>query len=115
MLGLDLVEIERVRKAAANPRFTARIFTESERAYARDKSETLAGMFAAKEAAVKALGTGFAGIRFTDIEVLHHPSGQPYLRMHGRAAELAQGRRVQLSVTHSRTTAAAVVLIEDTL
>lgn len=112
MLGIDLVEIDRVARALKNDRFAERVFTERERRYADGKrTETFAGMFAAKEAAAKALGTGFQGIRHTDIEILHNDAGAPYLELHGRAAALAAGKRAQVSITHSRTSAAAVVLI----
>lgn len=84
MLGIDLVEIDRVARAVKRDRFTERVFTERERQYAAGKrAETLAGMFAAKEAAAKALGTGFKGIRYTDIEILHSDSGAPYIELHG--------------------------------
>lgn len=115
MLGIDLVEIDRVARAVKRDRFTERVFTERERQYAAGKrAETLAGMFAAKEAAAKALGTGFKGIRYTDIEILHSDSGAPYIELHGPASDLAAGRRAQVSITHNRTSAAAVVLLGGT-
>lgn len=113
MIGLDIIEIDRIATAAANPRFLQRVYTQSELQYAQNCPETLAGMFAAKEAAAKALGTGFNGVTFTDLEVLHTEAGAPYLRFYNRAELLMQGKSAQLSVTHNRTTAAAVVITEE--
>ena len=105
MLGIDLVEIDRVARAVKRDRFTERVFTERERQYAAGQRG---------EAAAKALGTGFKGIRYTDIEILHSDSGAPYIELHGPAADLAAGRRAQVSITHNRTSAAAVVLLGGT-
>lgn len=113
MIGLDIIEIERIATAAVNPRFLQRVYTQAELAYAQNRPETLAGIFAAKEAAVKALGTGFKGIAFTDVEVRHTKLGGPYLVFYRRAEILMQGKSAQLSVTHNRTTAAAVVITEE--
>ncbi|MCI8435607.1 MAG: holo-ACP synthase [Clostridia bacterium] len=112
-IGIDLIEIERVAQAAARPHFCARVFTQAERDYADGRAETLAGMFAAKEAAAKALGTGVRGFGLCDIEVTHDEFGAPTLRFYNRAAELFGGRKTSVSITHDRLSAAAVVLIEE--
>lgn len=109
--GIDLMEIGRLERALERrPRLAGRLFREGELAYARDRARPgrhLAARFAAKEAAIKALG---GGVALRDVEVVG--SEPPELRLHGRAAELAAARRLDLrvSLTHSRENAAAVVL-----
>jgi holo-[acyl-carrier protein] synthase len=100
-------------------RFLERIFTDGEIAYCKRKknaAESFAARFAAKEAAAKALGTGIShGVSWKEFEVKREPSGKPTMSLSGRAAELAGAlgvRRVQLSLTHSRDLAMAVVLVE---
>lgn len=118
-LGLDLVELPRIDAALARfgDRFLARILTPAERdALPPRPLARLAGLFAAKEAAAKALGTGFAqGVTFQHLEILPDPLGRPTLTLHGPA--LAQAQRLgattwHVSITHERATAAAVVVLE---
>jgi holo-[acyl-carrier protein] synthase len=110
-VGVDLVEIERVERALERrPRLAGRLFTEGELAYARSRRRPgthLAARFAAKEAAIKALGARDVAPR--DVEVVG--SEPPRLALHGRAAELAAAEGIELSVslTHTRELAAAVV------
>jgi holo-[acyl-carrier protein] synthase len=111
-VGIDLLEIERMERALERrPRLAARIFTDAEQEYAAGRSRPgrhLAARFAAKEAVVKALGMS-RGVRFTEIEVL---AGEPpTVRLSGRAAEVAAGRQVEISLTHSRENAAAVAIV----
>jgi holo-[acyl-carrier protein] synthase len=112
-VGIDLLEIERLEAALARrPRLASRLFTEAELAEAqarRRPSRHLAARFAAKEAAIKALGTP---VPPRDVEVEGGGREAPRLRLHGRAAALAKERGVDLevSLTHSREIAAAVVL-----
>ena len=89
--GIDLIEIPRLRAALERfgERFLERIFTPHEIAECRGRAEALAACFAAKEAASKALGTGIGPIGWREVEVRHHPSGEPYLVLYGRAADLA--------------------------
>ena len=115
-IGIDAVEIERFRTVLARtPGVAARLFTDAEQAYgrrARDPVPRLAARFAAKEAAMKALGVGIGAFRFRDVEVVKAPSGAPSLRLTGAAADLAKRLGVQslkLSITHSVTMAEAVV------
>ena len=121
-LGTDLAEISRVARSIERfgERFLARVFTPAEIAYCRSKknfAESFAARFAAKEAAAKALGTGISqGVGWLEFEVLRAPSGRPSLILHGRAAELAGRLRVTsiaVSLTHSRDTAMAVVVLES--
>ena len=108
-VGIDLLEIERMERALArHPRLAQRLFTDAELAYAEARSRPgrhLAARFAAKEAVVKALGMS-EGVVPREIEVL---AGEPpTVRLSGRAAEAAHGLQVDISLTHSRETAAAV-------
>jgi holo-[acyl-carrier protein] synthase len=120
-LGVDIVEIERMRAALERrPRMKERLFSEAERAYCekRNKPEIHYAMrFAAKEAVLKALGTGFSGITFRDVEVLRDERGRPTPRLSGRAAEAAEAAGVvelhlSLSFTHSTAVASAVAITE---
>ncbi|MBE0476827.1 MAG: holo-ACP synthase [Coriobacteriia bacterium] len=120
-LGVDIVEIARMREALERrPRLRERLFSAEERAYcdSRTRPEVHYAMrFAAKEAVLKALGTGFSGMRFTDVEVVRDDRGRPAPRLSGRAAEVAEELRVlemhlSLSFTHSNAVASAVALTE---
>lgn len=119
-LGLDLVEMDRIRGSLARfgERFLVRVLTPLERESLPhdDPAPRVAVLFAAKEAAVKALGTGFSyGIGFHSLEITHLPTGQPVLTLHGAAkarAETLGARQTFLSLTHGRDTAAAVVVLE---
>jgi holo-[acyl-carrier protein] synthase len=120
--GIDLCEVGRIESAIARygPRFVERIYTEREIAYAQGKAnrcERYAARFAAKEAGMKALGTGWrGGITWRDLEVTNLPSGRPALRLHGKAAEIAERlgvRSVSLSITHTAEQAMAMVILED--
>jgi holo-[acyl-carrier protein] synthase len=112
-LGIDIIRVERIRDALARfgERFSKRVLTESERRYVRDRPETFAGRWAAKEAVSKVLGLGVRGIGWKDIEVQRLPTGQPAVRLHGRAArradQLGMGR-IALSITHESDYAVAI-------
>lgn len=92
-IGVDLVDIDRIRAVIERqPRFVDRVYTEAEREYCvkrKDPAERFAARFAAKEAVLKALGTGLGGGGFAEIEVVRQASGQPTLAIRGRAASLA--------------------------
>jgi len=117
-VGLDLVEIERVADilAKSGDRFVDRVLHPDEdraRLASREGPAHFAGLFAAKEAVMKALGTGMAGANFADIRIRHHESGQPWVELSGKAAERADSMGIagwHLSITHSKTTAAAVAI-----
>jgi holo-[acyl-carrier protein] synthase len=119
--GIDLVEVPRVAAAIQRygNRFLQRVFTEGEVRYCESKAnrhERFAARFAAKEAAMKALGTGWSrGIRWRDLEVRRQPGGRPTLAFHGRAAEVAGNLgvvNVSLSLTHTKEQAFAQVILE---
>ena len=121
-LGTDLIETSRVQQSIDRfgERFLERIFTAGEIAYCmrkKNSAESFAARFAAKEAGAKALGTGISrGVTWKEFEVKREASGRPSLLLTGRAEELAKAmgvRRVQLSLTHSRELALAVVVAED--
>src|SRR5438128_2776576 len=121
-MGIDVEEVERVKGAIERQgeRFLKRIFTERERAYCeqfRDKYERYAGRFAVKEAAMKALGTGWRrGVRWVDFEVVRETGGRPTLAITGEAAKIAQQlgvNSVALSITHTAAQALAQVIFES--
>lgn len=113
-LGVDIVEIERMEKILQrSPRFAYRVFTDNERAYCEGHHRPAvryATHFAAKEAVLKALGTGFAdGIAFTDVEVTHDEKGKPLALLHGRAQQIASTLGIlEIPLSLSRTNETAV-------
>jgi holo-[acyl-carrier protein] synthase len=112
-LGIDIIKVDRIRATLAKfgPRFSKRVLTPTEQRYVRDRPETFAGRWAAKEAVSKVLGLGVRGIGWRDIEVERLPTGQPAIRLHGRAAaraeQLGMGR-IALSITHESDYAVAI-------
>ena len=120
-LGVDIVEIGRMKDALERrPRLKERLFSAEERAYCDKRSRPevhYALRFAAKEAVLKALGTGFSGMRFTDVEVARENTGRPVPRLSGRAAERAAEigvveMHLSLSFTHTTAVASAVAITE---
>jgi holo-[acyl-carrier protein] synthase len=120
-VGTDTIEIERVQESIERfgERFLQRVFTPGEIEYCMRKknaAESFAARFAAKEAGAKALGTGISrGVSWLEIEVRREVGERPTLHWSGRAAERAAAigaRRVELSLTHSRTVAMAIVLVQ---
>ena len=120
--GVDLCEVPRIKDAIGRHgrRFVERVFTEREIAYAESKAnsfERFAARFAAKEAGMKALGTGWRrGVSWHDFEVANLPSGRPTLRLHGKAAEIAKElgvTNIALSLTHTKEQALAIVTFES--
>ena len=112
-LGIDIIKVDRIRASIERfgARFANRVLTERERRYVRDRPETFAGRWAAKEAVSKVLGLGVRGIGWKDIEVERMPTGQPSIRLHGRAAQRAEQLgmgRIAVSITHERDYAVAV-------
>jgi len=119
--GIDIAEVPRIREAIERhgERFLKRIFTEGEIQYCESKAnrvERYAARFAAKEAGMKAIGTGWNhGVRWRDIEVARKPGGRPTLVLHGKAAELAAklgATNIALSLTHTAEQAFAQVILE---
>jgi holo-[acyl-carrier protein] synthase len=115
-VGIDLIEIARIRKAMArHPSFTERCFTATERAYCDSRPnppQHYAARFAGKEAVGKALVFGVArACAWRDIEIVGRPN--PVVRLSGRARALADRAEIDLSITHSRELAAAVAVVLD--
>ena len=115
--GVDIIEIPRIQGVLDRygQRFQQRIFTPGELAYCRGRAPNLAARFAAKEATMKALGTGVRGVSWKDIEVCRAPSGAPSILLHGRAEARAQRlgvHEISLSLSHSREYAVAFVVIQ---
>lgn len=112
-LGIDIVKVGRIRATLERfgSRFSRRVLTDAERRYVRDRPETFAGRWAAKEAVSKVLGLGVRGIGWRDIEVERLPTGQPAVRLHGRAAARAEQlgmTRIALSISHESDYAVAI-------
>jgi holo-[acyl-carrier protein] synthase len=121
-IGTDLAEVPRIRESLDRfgDRFIDRVYTPGERAYSLRKAnpaERFAARFAAKEAGMKAIGTGWSrGVRWLDFEVVNEPSGRPTVRLSGAAAEIARrmgANRISVSLTHTAELAFAVVILED--
>ena len=121
-LGVDIAEINRIEAAIRRygDHFVRRLFTAAEIEYCeghRNRFERYAGRFAAKEAAMKALGTGWRrGVRWVDIEVIRNPAGKPSLRLAGQAGVFAAQlgvRNIALTITHAGNTALAEVIFES--
>ena len=120
--GIDIAEVERVAASIERfgKRFLDRVFTPQEILYCEskaNKAERYAGRFAAKEAGMKAIGTGWnRGVRWQDVEITRLPGGRPTLTFHGKAAEFCRqlgAIRVQLSITHTQQMAMAQVILES--
>ena len=115
--GVDIIEIARIAGVLSRygHRFLGRVYTPGEIAYCRGRPANLAARFAAKEAAMKALGTGIRGVSWQDIEVVRAESGAPSLRLRGRAKIRAARLGIQqmaLSLSHSREYAMAMVVAQ---
>jgi holo-[acyl-carrier protein] synthase len=120
-IGIDVAEVDRIREAIERHghRFTSRIYTAAEIAYVERKAnrfERYAARFDAKEAGMKAIGTGWkGGVRWQDFEVSNLPSGRPTLLLHGEAARIASVlgvRNIALSITHTAAQGVAIVILE---
>ncbi|HTW30845.1 MAG TPA: holo-[acyl-carrier-protein] synthase [Candidatus Sulfotelmatobacter sp.] len=120
--GIDIAEVPRIRQSIERfgERFLSRIYTAGERRYCDSKAnrvERYAARFAAKEASMKALGTGWNhGVRWLDCEVVRQPGGRPTMVFHGKAGEVAArlgAKRVALSISHTEEQAIAQVILES--
>jgi holo-[acyl-carrier protein] synthase len=112
-LGIDIIKVSRIADSLSRfgERFSKRVLTPSEQSYVRNRPETMAGRWAAKEAVSKVLGLGVRGIGWRDIEIERLPTGQPAVRLHGRAArrseQLGMGR-IAISISHESDYAVAI-------
>ena len=121
-IGIDVIQNQRIHDSLTRfgPRFSNRIYTENEIAYCDKCAEPsihYAARFAAKEAAFKALGTGWAaGVKWKDIEVHRLPSGKPELQLYGEALQRATtmgAKRFHVSLTHDQLVSSAIVILEE--
>lgn len=117
-LGTDVVEVARFAEAMQRrgERFIERLFTETERAHCAGRPERLAARFAAKEAVLKALGTGLSGCRWVHVDIVPEASGAPRVVLSGGALETARRMGVtdiHLSISHTRSTAMALAVLES--
>lgn len=113
--GIDMVEISRIEKSIQNKRFLDKVYGSSEMEYFKNNNmpvQSMAAAFCVKEAFGKLIGTGISGFSLNEVEVLHEQSGKPYLKLSGKANEIAQneGLNFDLSITHTKDYATAVVV-----
>lgn len=114
-IGMDLIEVERIKKAYDKESFRKKIYTDQEQQMIAENAQRAAGNFAVKESVVKAFGTGFGKISAIDIEVLREPSGKPYVVLHGPARELAEAEQIlqiHVSISNTKEYAASYVVME---
>ena len=120
-MGIDIAEVDRIKAAIERhgEAFLRRVYTQREREYCqkfKNKYERFAGRFAAKEATMKALGTGWSrGVRWVDVEVVRQSGGRPTIALYGEAAKVSSAlgvERVALSITHTSKQAFAQVIFE---
>ena len=117
--GVDIIEIKRVEKVAFSygDRFLKRIYTDGEIEYCRGRAPQLARRFAAKEAVMKALGTGIRGVGWRDVEITRKRGMAPHIKLHGRAKKRASQiglKGLAISLSHSKEFAVASVIGEST-
>ena len=113
--GIDIIEISRLDQVnpAIRRRFIKRVYTQAEIEQARNRSDSLTGLFAAKEAVSKALGTGIGYVHWQDIEIIHLPSGQPTVKLHGNARLVAEQKGLStwsVSISHDREKVVAMAV-----
>lgn len=118
-VGIDLIEIERIKKSMNSPGFLAKVFSPSEIKFFAERRfapQTIAANFCVKEAFSKAIGTGIRGFSLNEITVLRDALGAPYIMTEGKAKEIVESNRYKLSVSisHTENYATAVVIAERT-
>ncbi len=117
-IGTDIVQVDRIDKNIENQNFLNKIYTEEEQEYLSKRNfnpQTAAGIFAAKEAVSKALGTGISGFNITDIEVITNEFGKPEVFLHNDALEIAKERgidKINISISHEKEYAIAFAIAE---
>ncbi len=118
LVGIDLIEINRIKKSMKNPRFCSRVLGSTEYSQLEMRGftvQSVAASFSAKEAFSKAIGTGLSGFSLGEVELLRNSNGRPWLKLSGNALEIAEQRKLKfsVSVTHTKEYAAAVVIGEE--
>lgn len=112
--GVDILEVDRMRRCMGSSRFMQRVFSKEELEYfalRKFPAETVAGNFCAKEAFSKALGSGVRGFSLTEVAALRDSLGKPYYRLSGNAARIADGYMFTLSISHTRSLAIAFTVM----
>lgn len=113
-VGVDIIEVVRVQKSLENPKFVSRVFLPSEIEYCKKHKEYaqhFAGMFACKEAVMKALKT--AGQYFLDIEIAHQANGAPQIVLHGKLAQMFDDKKLDVSISHLKDNAIAFCIYNN--
>lgn len=114
MIGIDVVEVARMQMFADNEPHLKKVFTPVELEYYKNKGkklETLAGMYAAKEAVSKCFGTGLVGFCLTDIEVTHNENGMPIAKLYNGARRICSNKQVNISISHDGGIATAIAIL----
>ncbi len=115
MIGIDICLISKISRSIGNEHFIERVFTVNEREYCIKKAnqaKSFAGIYAAKEAIVKAFGVGITEFNFHDIEIIHASNGSPKVMLYGDAAVFAKGMIPLVSISHDGDNAIAVCVLE---
>ncbi|HHY04775.1 MAG TPA: holo-ACP synthase [Thermoanaerobacterales bacterium] len=116
-IGIDIIEINRIKKACERKSFSRRVFTYDELEQIKNKASVyshLAGKFAAKEAVSKALGTGFRFFKWHDIQIINNHVGKPIVKLSGKAKQIFENNRykhIKVTISHSRDYAVAFAVI----
>ncbi|MBE7082933.1 MAG: holo-[acyl-carrier-protein] synthase [Clostridiales bacterium] len=116
MLGIDILEVERIEKQISNENFISKVFTQNEINYVnqfKNKAEHYAGFFCAKESVMKAL-EDCKQMSMTEIEVNHKPNGKPYVKLFGKALEVFEKtnfKTIEISISQTKTYATAVAML----
>ena len=115
-IGVDVIEISRIAAAIRNERFNERLYTDKELSETKKLPHRLAGFFAAKEALLKAMGTGLAGFNWREMEIVHNEAGDPDFQVYGKVAQFLATQkvaRIHLSISHCKEYAMAQVILEE--
>jgi holo-[acyl-carrier protein] synthase len=114
-IGVDVIEISRIARATQSEHFNEKVYTKAELTETKKLAHRLAGFFAAKEALLKAMGTGLVGFNWCEMEVVHNEQGAPFFQLNGKVAfflETQKVTRVHLTISHCREYAVAQVILE---
>ena len=120
LTGIDIIEISRIKKSIQNPRFIDKIFSEEEqkelllKKNKRNKIESIAARFCAKEAFAKAIGTGIFNINLREVEILHESTGKSYIKLTGNLYKKYKNSEISVSLSHEKTYACAIVICTET-
>jgi holo-[acyl-carrier protein] synthase len=114
--GIDIIDIKRIEKAIKNPRFITRVFSEKEQTLFLEKANSpasIAANFAGKEAFSKALKTGVKGFSLNEVSILRDENNAPYIELSGKAKQMADNKKIDISLSHTSSLATAIVIMYD--